>query len=249
MNAKLRLTIFSFLVFAVISMNSSLAARVEYSAGHADIGLAYESGELELHYHFGSGAVLDGVPLGTDLEVDPSDYGVRVADVARVILGANVSFLDALAGDPLWRLPSSNTPGLPFLGIASKELDSNDFGSASIQLTGFSGPGGGEFALWQSDGFVTNVLWQTFGGLDGTDMLPMVIGGHDHFNYGFTAEGVYDLQLTAVANLVGGGSVTDTETFRFLVGDSTVVPEPTGFGLLAGSCIVMIGIRRRCRRL
>lgn len=34
------------------------------------IGVAYENGGLELHWHFGSDAVLDGVS-GNDVEIEP----------------------------------------------------------------------------------------------------------------------------------------------------------------------------------
>ena len=197
------LSLFAHILFATTSPAD--AATVEYSAGHGDIGLAYEALELELHYHFGNGAVLDGIPLLGEIEYDPDEAHVRVSDDTRAVTTVDLSFLGTTAGDPVWRLPQSNTPGLPFLGIASEELDGLGFSGATIQLTSFSGPG--EFALWQSGGLGGfNVIWQTIDGIGPVDILNLGIGVHDHFNYGFTAEGVYDVGLTAEAQFSAGGS-------------------------------------------
>ncbi len=52
-------------LFAALQGLLSTAANadlIEYTAGHGDIGLAVEAGQLHLHYHFAPGAVLDGVP-------------------------------------------------------------------------------------------------------------------------------------------------------------------------------------------
>lgn len=239
-------------LLACLCLSSADAAVVEYAAGHGDIGLAFENGELELHYHFGDGAVLDGAPLVGDLEVDPADAYVRVGDNANVPILDALMFLRPSPNDPVWVLPQSGTnadaAGLPFLGIATEELQSTDFSSATISLTDFSGPG--QFALWQGSGANSDdVKWQTSNGLNdplNPDDLTLGIGSHDHFQYGFTAEGVYDLELTAVANRVGGGSVTDVGTFRFVVGTATAVPEPGSLAALAiGSGAIALMRRRR----
>lgn len=229
------------LTVMMLSAGSAQAAPLEYSLGHADIGLAYEGGELELHYHFGSGAVLDGTPSLVDLELQPEAAYVRVPDSAVRMPGV-VPFLGTSVTDPVWVLPPSNTSGLPFLGIAAEDLESSEIASATISLTDFRGPG--QFALWQGV-FSPTVFWQTNDGLSSTDLLNVAIGGHDHYSYGFTAEGVYDLEFFAQANLDGGGSVTDVGVFRFVVGNSTVVPEPTGFAVLVAAGFGVIGCRRR----
>lgn len=221
------------------------AATVEYSAGHGDIGLAYEDGELELHYHFGNGAILNGVPLVGEIEYDPDEAHVRLSDDTRGVTSAPLSFLGTSTGDPVWRLPQSNTPGLPFLGIASEELDGLGFSSATIRMTSFNGPG--EFALWQPGGLGGfNTFWQTNDGIGPSDVLNLGIGVHDHFNYGFTAEGIYDVGLTAEADFAAGGSVMDVGVFRFVVGSATAIPEPSSFAaLLMGGLALVTRSRRR----
>tara|TARA_R110002049_G_scaffold4601_4_gene31949 strand:+ start:224484 stop:225230 length:747 start_codon:yes stop_codon:yes gene_type:complete len=228
--------------------NSARAATVEYSAGHADIGLAYEGGELELHYHFGDGAILDGVPVvsmdGMGLEYAPDEAHVLVPDDARIVTTDPVPFLGTRTGDPIWRLTQGNTPGLPFLGIAAEELDSMIFSNATIQMTSFNGPG--EFALWQPGALGgTTEYWRTNDGIDASDAVTVGIGGHDHYFYGFTAEGIYDVGLTAEAEFAAGGSVTDMGVIRFVVGSATAVPEPSSFAVLCIGGTVLAARRRR----
>ncbi|MGB7327497.1 MAG: choice-of-anchor M domain-containing protein [Rubripirellula sp.] len=242
MTTKLPWTLF---LLSFLPLTAASGAVVEYASGHGDIGLAYEDSELELHYHFGDGAVLDGSPLVGELEYGPSEAYVRVGDNAKVTTTADVSFLGTSMGDSVWLLPQSNTAGLPFLGIAAEELDAT-FSGAVLSMSSFSGPG--EFALWQAGGIGgTNVRWQSSNGIDNTDMLNLGIGGHDHYNYGFTAEGVYDVGVTAVADFAAGGSVTDFGTFRFVVGSATAVPEPGSLVVLAAAGIAAMVPRRRRR--
>lgn len=243
----MKIATFSAILFTICLLpHTASAAITEYSAGHGDIGLAFHDGELELHYHFGDGAVLNGSPLVGEIEFEPGEAYVRVGDNARSIATSPQPFLGLATGQPAWVLPQNSIAGRPFLGIATEELSGSDFTGATLSLTNFSGPALGQFALWQPGGFGgANVFWQTNNGLDGTDLLNMTIGDHDHFFYGFTQEGVYDLELTAVADLVGGGSLTDIGTFRFVVGSATAVPEP---GSLLALGVVAVGgvvIQRR----
>ncbi|MCC9600318.1 choice-of-anchor M domain-containing protein [Stieleria sp. JC731] len=235
----------AFIATSTATGRVSLADAVEYSSGHADIGLAYEDDELHLHYHFGSGAVIDGSPLVGEMEFDPADASVRVGSNAMVTTTGDVPFLGTFAGDSVWLIPQSSSVGIPFLGIAAEELDAT-FSSATMTMTSFSGPG--QFALWQTGGIGgTNVYWQSNNGLDVTDTLDVAIGGHDHYSYGFTAEGIYDVEISAVANLAAGGSVSDVGTFRFIVGDVTAIPEPSSLASL-GLIGMATVLRRRKRR-
>jgi surface-anchored protein len=59
----------------------------------------------------------------------------------------------------------------------------------------------------------------------------MSAGGHDHFNLGFSEEGIWEVELSVSGLLNGTDLLTDTETFTFQVGS---VPEPSAalLGLL-----------------
>ncbi|MEM6365502.1 MAG: choice-of-anchor M domain-containing protein, partial [Planctomycetota bacterium] len=203
----------------VLTGNTSAETITEYSAGHADIRIAFRGGELELLYHFGEGSVLDGVRQSTSFEGQANEAYVRVGDASLDFPGA-VSWLGTSASDPVWILPQGNITGQPFLGIATHQMTTTDFSSLTLEMTNLIGPG--EFAMWQ--GLTPPIYWQTNDGIGtnpGDDQLPFPVRGHDHFNYGFTKEGVYQLELTATAEFVAGGSVADTEIFTFVVGNAT----------------------------
>jgi surface-anchored protein len=75
----------------------------------------------------------------------------------------------------------------------------------------------------------------------------MPVGGHDHFNWGFTKPGVYELELTFSGTHITDGLLSASGRFTFLVGDTTVVPEP-GAWLLVLSGLAPFGLgwlRRR----
>lgn len=224
---------------------------VEYTGGHADIGLALEGpGELFLHYHFGVGsAILDGAAATVaNEELAPSQAYVRVADMNVITLPDPVDFLGTLAGERAWILPQGSQPGVPFLGFASEELNPTVFTSAGFRLLGMTGPVGGNFALFQQPSFgPPNVRMRTNDGINPTiDFLPSTVGGHDHFNFAFTKEGIYDLEIEGYAS-GPGVSLTDSGIFRFAVGSATVVPEPNSLALLAACGAVVVSAKRRKR--
>jgi hypothetical protein len=135
----------SLMAIAWTSISPVSAEMVEYSAGHGDIGLALEGpGQLFLHYHFGVGsAILDGVPATmANEELAPAEAYVRVSDANIITLPGPVDFLGTAAGAQVWALPPVNTAGVPFLGIATEELDPMQFASAGFRLTGMTGPAG-----------------------------------------------------------------------------------------------------------
>ena len=90
-----------------------------------------------------------------------------------------------------------------------------------------------------------NVLMQTVDGINSDDSIEFGVGFHDHINYGFTQEGIYDVELTATASFFGGGSVEDVETFKFLVGSATAIPEPGSLAVLASGSVGLLVRRRR----
>lgn len=242
-------------------------AAIVYSSGHADIGVLFESGELELHYHFDTstnkealgGGEVPLVPPGTTdpeaFEFSPDGIFVRIPDppVERPA-GSEWDFTGASSGGDLWLASQVNEIGKPFLGLASEDLTISDWaGQISWALTAVTAPLGGEFALWQTGIFGDPTRrWDTQDGSFFNDEFELSVGGHNHFNWGFTAPGVYELELTATGTHNTFGTVSDTETFTFLVGDSTqvpaAVPEPGSMLLLCLGGAGMIGGRLWRRR-
>ncbi|MDX2037645.1 MAG: choice-of-anchor M domain-containing protein [Isosphaeraceae bacterium] len=222
-----------------------------YTAGHGDIDIHYEGGELHLGYHLGATAVVNGFPLGAAGE------GEFEADTISVIVGANglvtgnAGLPAPFAGNPLWTLPQANRPMRPFLGIATEEIEPGTFegGALTLSLIGFvQRPMGGEFVLYQG-GDEAAPFFNSANGFSGDD-LTLYEGNHDHFVYGFTKEGIYDVILRATGVLEETGeSLSVTETFRFRVGTipSVVVPEPATLAS-AAFAVVLGGLALRPRR-
>lgn len=230
------------LLSLVLGSAAGQAQLYRYTAGHADIGVGYEDGEFEPHWHFGSGAVVDGVTLTTDLEAAPGEayaYAGENTELSRPA-GTQWDFLGTAAGNSVWVLPQTQAAGMPFLGLASEELDPLDWsGPIVFTLSDFSGPG--VFSLWQSDGFGGPIVsMTTLNGVSSADFYAMSPGGHEHFNWGFTAPGTYNLTFLITGNHVSDGAVASEATFQI-----QVVPEPSSAALLALGMGAVVLLRRR----
>ncbi len=241
MSSKLKLCsmILSAMVFTT-SLKVSDAAIVEYSGGHGDIGMAVEpDGSLFLHYHFGDGTILDGQSNVGDVEYAPSEAYVRVGDLAKLTAPSALSQLGLASGDDVWIAPFNETSGVSILGAGCGRTNcSPEF--AEFELIGYNyyGTGSGNFAMWTPGLFGSfNFHMVSNDGVSPADSLSPGIGTHaTHVSWGFSSEGVYDLTLQASVfdpTLNGGTTLTDTGTFRFVVGSATAVPEPASMTLLA----------------
>jgi surface-anchored protein len=233
---------------------------ITYSSGHADIGVGYDEGSFFLHYHFGAGAVLDGTPLPGGLPTEAYEFEPNTANTfvplsssAARPAGSQWDFLGTAAGNTIYFLPQGNVPGLPFLGIASEDLNPGEWtGPITWALTGFSGPG--QFSVWQTDfGGNPLVRWATSDGIGPGDSFGLGVGGHDHFNYGFTAPGAYDVTITATGTNTTAGVLSDTATFRFQVGppsdpEPPVVPEPASLVLAGMGLGFVVVVQSRIRK-
>lgn len=218
---------------------SSTHAAV-YTEGHADLGVAYEDGELHFHFH-GEGAVIDGQDV-EDQEYDPADIIIQGASTSLLVLpeGFDLAGLGKSAGDSVWVLPWTQEPGLPFLGTASEELNPADWiGGITFTLGTIVSPSGsGHFAMWRYGVFGDVLL--DMSSLTGPGSVTTATGGHDHFNFGFTEPGEWEITLTASGTHVTDGFKSDTETFRF-----QIVPEPASATLAAFGAIAILIRRRR----
>ncbi|MFT6059891.1 MAG: surface-anchored protein [Lentimonas sp.] len=225
---------------ALSLLTAQANGQINFSSGHIDIGIAYEGGEWEPHVH----------DEENDIEYE-SDALLFHGDEANstnfrlTAPGAGSFGFLGNAGDDIFIFPQVEDTSLPFIGIAAEEIDPADFATNEItlELSGFSGPG--DFFLYQTDGFGTpNLLYDTTDGLN--DVLTLNIGSHAHYNFAFSAEGVYNVTLTASGILNDGFNTLSTSapaTFLFGV---NAVPEPSAFALIAG-CMTLgfVAMRRR----
>ena len=178
--------------------------------------------ELELHLH--------------SAEVTPAEFGaadallpvVAAAKTTRPA-GSQYDFIGTSAGSPMWLLPKNQNPSVLFLSIGTEELDPADFSSSLLwSLVTVTGSGGGaapgSFSVWNVDNFGSVVpLMSTASGTSTPNAFQVSAGTHAHFNYGFTAPGLYDVEFTASGTLspaLGGGPVTGTATYSFGVFDT-----------------------------
>lgn len=221
---------------AALALPGALVAQTVLRSGHMDLGIAYEDGVLKTHLH-----VHDPEPDGTEYE--PDEAIIEVGLVSKTTVPANpaYSFLGP-AGSPLYLLPASENPELPFLGLAAEEVAAGVFEGNTLKLTlvNFSGPG--EFALFTVDAFGTpSVKMNTRDGVDDSDFAPVLAGSHGHANWAFSAPGDYEITFLPAGALVGGTQPAAAEagTFTF-----RVVPEPRTAALLSLGAVLLLWRRR-----
>lgn len=190
--------------------------------------------QLDLHLHS-----IEMIPE----EASAGDVLLPVVAAAKGSRPVNsqFNFIGVAAGQPIWRLPRSQNPNLLFLSIGTEELSSADFASPiSWNLIGVTGTGNGPapgyFSMWGVDDFGGVIpLMSTAPSALTPNTLDVNAAGHYHFNYAFTAPGLYNVEFQATATLssaLGGGQVTGSAVYSFGVFDTGadyVAPESGPF--------------------
>lgn len=242
-------TILNKQLILLLPLATTTAFSAIYTGGHGDLGVALENGtDLHFHIHLHGGAVVDGSPLAADEEYDAGDLTIQVPGSTEVVVGGSIPAAGVNSGDSLWILPQSNpgTNTIPFLGIATEELNPLDWlGDITFKLDSVVSPSGsGTFALWQPDGL--GGLEFYFSSADqaltvSANNLYLSTGVHDHFNFGFSEVGIWQVQMTVSGNHSTLGPLSDTQTFGF-----AVVPEPSSAAFLLGSsALILAAVKRR----
>jgi surface-anchored protein len=206
------------------TVGGAAAAEPIYRSGHADIGPTLVAGpnELALHYRFGSDAMTtDGTSIKNS-DFAPTAIVTRMPNppFARPE-GVAWDFTGAAESEPIWYAPQTQSSGRPFLGFATDDLEPAEWSGPVVwSLEAIvSAPLDGHVSLWQSDFFGNPSLkFASADGIDAEDSFPQGAGGHDHFNWGFSRPGVYEIELAATANRIGLGPVSGSGVFTFLVG-------------------------------
>ena len=237
---SIRSTIAAVLLCPFLTGSLSYAAVSTYTEGHADLGVGYEDGELHFHFH-GEGAVIDGVVV-EDAEYDAADIIIVGGAASALVLPEffDMPGLGKSAGDTIFVLPWNQEAGLPFLGTASEELDTGDWtGGITFTLGNVVSPSGsGAFAMWRYSSFGEVML--DVSSLTGPDAVTTFTGSHDHYNWGFTEPGLWEIELTASGTHVTDGFKSDTQVFRF-----QIIPEPASAALaVLGAAGILIRRRR-----
>lgn len=214
-----------------------ISAQTIIDRGHVDLGVLYEGGSWDLHVHQES-------PV--DQEFAPGDAVVRLGANSELAGGvpdtsAATGFFGP-AGSPLWILPKTEDPELPFFGVGAEEMSADDWnGALHLTLEAVRGPG--DLFVWDVGAFgELQPKMSSRDGISGTDVLGVEAGSHAHYFWAFSAPGDYEVVVSAAGNhLVDGGVQSEPVAYRF-----QVVPEP-GAGLLwlAGTAVLACFRRRR----
>jgi surface-anchored protein len=240
---KLRIAL-AIMTSAVLS--SAAWAQTTLSTGHVDIfGVGYVGGALELLIHDEDSAQ-ELEPADTILQVNPGGYVLRPAGAAFDFLGAS--------GTSLWILPQSEIEsenrGVIFAGFGTEEVLPAEWGAGTpitiTLLSVVSAPTGGNFFLWQEDEFGNPTQFMNSTDLANFSSVSQNADVHSHYNWGFTAEGIYEIEFEATGTPEGGLPLSSgIQTYTF-----DVVPEPSTYALLGlgAGALALMRWRKRNRQ-
>lgn len=247
---------------------------------HVDIGIAYDGGAWDLHVHDENNDA-EYAPDEVLNYVGPAARTSRPAgsafDFIGVAAGATYHRLPQSQNSSLLYLGIAAEEVAPGTfdsynpSTQSKQRLPNVAASyLRLSLVSVKGYGGatapGHFSIWSSadegpivymSSFNDGIANANANGLDATDgitaddALWIVEGSHSHFNYGFSATGLYELTFEASGYLNDGNAGTlgtqvfsGPVTYTFGV-ETTAVPEPATFG---GAVLTLVGLLARRRR-
>ncbi|MEV0222871.1 choice-of-anchor M domain-containing protein [Streptomyces sp. NPDC050704] len=192
--------------------------------GHVDMAARPADGDLEFR-------LKEGTELNHEW-YEPGEVVMHVRPAAKRKIPEGYAFLGT-PGDAVWWLPLQQNAGIVWPGWNTTEYARADLeGRVSFRLDSVQGPG--NVAMFHNDAMgVPAVSLNSGDGLP--DAHTLGAGTHSHFDWVFSAEGVYRTTFTVSATLADGTKVSDTETIAWVVGDdvdpSTVTPgtgsEPT----------------------
>jgi surface-anchored protein len=224
----------------LLTSGLAVVGQTPLTQGHVDVGLAYDEGENEWELHVHDEA--------TDAEYFPATDAllfVKYEAYGTVPAGAQWSFLGA-AGSEVWTLPKVENPELLYLGLGTEEIPAGIFAGNSLQFQLKSVTGPGHFALYDVDAFGDpTVLFNSRDGIDAADIITLPVDSHLHYNWAFSAAGLYTIEFEAFGESVVNGPTTSGDVAYLF--EVQAVPEPgTGALVLVGA--LAMGLFRRAAR-
>jgi surface-anchored protein len=228
-NLKHLLTI-GLLAASLGSTQSLKADPITISSGHADIF------EAEYESIGGSNSVHLGVHTD-DGHFEPGDVILEVGNAAFTNTANFSSSIVNLLGSNAWILPADGELAVD-RGVIYAGVGKTGFNGAATFTMLAAGPNNpGNFALFTIG---SSIRLSSTGDTVGTKSFS-ITPDHIHYNWGFSAPGIYTFDMQATY----GGLQSAVETYTF-----NVVPEPSTYALLgAGAAILLMArygsLRRR----
>jgi surface-anchored protein len=230
-NLKHLLTI-GLLAATLLSTQSLKAALITISSGHTDIF------EVEYESIGGSNSTHLGVHTGTgtnSAHYEPGDVILEVGNAAYTNTTAFNSTIVSLLGSNAWILPVDLEEAAA-LGVIEGGVAKTGFnGAATFTMLGAGPNNPGNFALFTSG---SSIRLSSIGDTVGTNSFS-ISTGHIHYNWGFSAPGIYTFDMQASY----GGLQSAVETYTF-----NVVPEPSTYALLGAGAGILLMVRYRSLR-
>ncbi len=188
--------------------------------GHVDLGPTYVDGTWRFLVHDDT-AKADPSKQSTWRLPDKTVFAVPDAVRLPAPDDPTYAFLGAEPGGTVWALPQTQAAGAPWVGWNTQEprvMETIDRGM-TLRLEGVQGPGRMVTYLQSGSFEEPEVLWTS--AKDARQDFFVDVNTHTHANWVFTEPGVYLVRVSAIADLVDGGTATDTQVLRFAVGDGT----------------------------
>lgn len=230
----------TFMAMALFSSSWAIALTTE----HVDLNIRYAGGPL---------------PSAWTMTIEDDDnlatYGLNQATLfARLLArgprpsGSSWDFIGVPAGAPYWRLPQLQNNSLLYLGVSAAGVGFTSIGQYNpvtesggkvngygpwVKLTLLSVRSKGKFSVWRSGDAGPIPYMASSDGISANDSLWVLASGHNHYNWGFTLPGNYEVTFKTSAytrNFDGSAGTLiegQPQTVRFFV----EFPKLTGIGL------------------
>jgi surface-anchored protein len=206
------------------SSQSVAEGQATLSAGHIDIGPRIIDGNFTLLIH---DDVAKADPAGQSVWREPDQTVIQVTDAAVLPVPDDpaYAFLGVPAGEPVSVIPQTQNSDVVWVGWNTQDpdvMDTIDRG-VTLSLTDVEGPG--DLIVYLQSGTFGDpeVLWDSR--VIEEQRVWVDVNTHTHANWVFTEPGVYLAQFQVAADLIDGNTVSDTQSLRFTVGESTDVED------------------------
>jgi len=211
---------------------SKEACTTRYEAGHGDMFAVYDDTEDRLFLQIRSHLEFPGPggpdplhdPEGICIVVPQSSFDSIQAAGGRPTFGDPDAFspIGVPAGASFWILESRNLGAAqPYWGVATEGVSTTSFTSAvDFEFISIDRPEGGDLSVYSLPFLpVFHVSSRNPERTEhGRNVIRMLPGGHDHFNWTFSSPGVYAVRVRPFITRPGGGRlIGEAATFNFVV--------------------------------